>query len=206
MNNNVLRGICKSRPNLIRIVLFGKRTGGTYGGALAAGDTGSIVKRKIKRLTDRGIHTAVVCADYANVLLLTGCNASAAEDTFVVIPHDGGRKVVNGIGVVFPFIGDGGNIQRIRKLTQFAVAAAFAEVATGVMVGEDQFHNIFSGPQNSGGFGEDGKTFAHRIHTGGLKRAIAFQFRKAAAAGADLIHFFQITEGGNMDAIFPGSL
>ena len=90
----MLGRIVESFPNLIGIVALNKCAGGAYCGTLTAGDTGSICKTEVERLTDAGVDTAVVCTDYRNVLLVTSGYASTTEDTLVVISYEVGGRVV----------------------------------------------------------------------------------------------------------------
>ena len=79
LNYNVLGRICKSCPNLIGIVTLNECTGRTNGSTLTAGDTGCIIKKKVKGLANAGVNATIVGADYRNILFLTYSDTSAAH-------------------------------------------------------------------------------------------------------------------------------
>ena len=82
MNNNVLCGIGKSRPNLFCVVLFNKCTCRTNYCTLTTTDTSNIAEVEFECLTDVSLEASFVSTDNSNFLVLvTNCNAATAKNT-----------------------------------------------------------------------------------------------------------------------------
>ena len=92
-DDNVLRGIGNSRPNLLGIVPFGERACGADSDTLTAVDAGGFIEVHLESGSNVGLESTLVGADDgAMLIMLTYGDAAAAQYALGVIPYkvDGG--------------------------------------------------------------------------------------------------------------------
>jgi hypothetical protein len=204
----MLGRIGESVPYLLGIILLGESAGRADGGALSAGDTGSIVKRKVECLTYLGIKASVIGTDYRYILLSADCYAAAAEDTFIIVADKVSRaeiELVPGLGTA-----ESGLVNTVvaAELLQFAIGGALAGKTAHIVNGEDKLKRGLSRFLDFIGICEDLHALSNRINAGGnLTETFAFIcFNNTNTAGADFVDILHEAEGGNFNSRLTGGI
>ena len=204
----MLGGIAESFPDGLSIVFFIKSTNGAGNDTLTAGDTGRCCERIFESCADYGIETAVERFDDTDALhLLTSGNATAAEDTFVVITNEECSAFVFCVRdifaceTVFVFYAE-----VAAKLLQFTAAATDAGETFFLVSGKDEFKVGLSRSHNLRGVRIDFHTVSYFGNAGSHEASCALYFNEAKTASADFVYVFEIAESGNINFCDSGSV
>ncbi len=201
LNDNVLCRVSDCSKDILDEVFFGECAGGTYVDALAAGYAGSFAQTLFECRTDVGREAAIVRTDDADTLcMLTNSGAAAAEDTLIVIAVHMSSSLVDGIGIgsaiVEACILD---TEIICEVLKFTVLASDAGQALSVVVGENELHCLSAGIENLRGIGKNLHALGNGVYAGSdqTEASALVCLNDTHTAGADLVDFLQITEGGD---------
>jgi hypothetical protein len=86
---------------------------------------------------------------------------------------------------------------------EFAVAIGYANRADMIALGKEQFENGFAMFLEPIGCGRDLHAFFDGGHASGLELVAALDLNDAQAACAYIAEAVEMTEGGNIDVVFP---
>ena len=181
------------------IVPDGEGPGGAVGDALAA--EGAVRVLQVAAVADGhggpGAGADLV-PDMHLLDLVADLDAAHALDTFAGLPDhggvqaDGGALQLDGVGLVV-------DVQVVGELLELAVAAADADGAVGVVLGEDETQVGPPGLAHLGGVAADDHALRHPGVAGGLQALGALHLHHAHAAGGDLVDILQVAEVGDGD-------
>ena len=193
--------VVQRSPYLIGVVTLPQGGGGTYGGALAAGNAGGLGKGHIKGAGDVRIKAALAGFNNACILgLLADGHAAAAQDALTVIPDQMGHGAIGVVALILS--AEAVHIHAVfpAQLLQLAVGAAGAGKAVGTVGGKDQFQRGTAVFLQGGGIGEYLHALIYRHNAGSGQAAGALYLAYADAAGADGIDLLEVAQGGDADA------
>ena len=201
--DNVLGLIAERRNYLVGIVLLGERAYGADVDTLSASNAIDVGERSSERATDRGVETALVCADNADgLILVTSRYATTAKNALPVIAD----KVI-----VFEFgSGRGFNARELSfvaavfvgKLLELAISAAHARKAFLFVVGKKKFERGFARFDNLRGFGINFHTLGNDRRAARYKASRALYFDYANAAAAFVGKILIVAKRGDTESCF----
>ena len=202
LDDNIFLRVIKRLPHPVLMELLMECAGGTGDDALSAVDAGRAVQLRVKGAAHVGGESTLRDADGGNALVgRTDRDASAAENTLIVVPHHMGGGLIQLIGNLFSLechvVVDA---VLPAETLQLAVAAPGAGKAGLGMDGQNQLQVGPSGRLDPLIVGKYFHPLADGMDTGRHQVFHALHFHHADAAGADLIDFLQVAQCRNRDS------
>ena len=198
--------VCQRVQHPVGVVTGGQSAGGAVGDALTAEGAVAVLEIAADSHIYRGAGAgAYHVPDVHSLNLVADLNTAHTLDALAGLADHGNVHFqmapfrLHRVGLIM-------DVQIVGQTLQFAVSAADAGGAGGVMLGENEPQVGFAGLPDFGRVGVNGHAFHHAGVAGGHQSVSPFHFYHAHPAGADLVDVLQIAQVGDRDAQLRGSL